>query len=282
MSIGGGVSAAVERIARVEGRALQLFTKSSNQWSYPPIPDGEAERFRSLREEHGVRFAFAHDSYLINLASPDDALREKSRRAFLDEVDRADLLGLDFIVFHPGAHMGQGAEAGCRRVAGELNAVLEARPDSRVMLLIENAAGQGTTLGRTFEELDAIRSAIGSKDRVGFCFDTCHAFAAGYDLRTEEGYRATMTAFAKACGIENLRAFHVNDSKKGLDCRVDRHEHIGKGMMGLEPFRLLLNDPRFSDRPMVLETPKSEDLHEDAENLAVLKKLLPKDRGRRA
>jgi len=274
MSISGGVPTSIGRAEKVKALSIQLFTKNSNQWAGKPLTPEEADQFQALREGAGIRFAFAHDSYLINLASPDSSLRKKSIAAFLDEMDRADRLGLDFIVFHPGAHMGEGVDAGCEKVADAMNQLLEKRPEQKVKLLVENAAGQGTTLGRTFEELASIRDRVENKERVGFCFDTCHAFAAGYDLRTEEGYRAVMKSFEDCAGIKNIQAFHLNDSKKGLNCRVDRHEHIGKGGIGLDAFRFLLNDPRFADRPMVLETPKSEDLHEDIENLKVLRSLL--------
>jgi len=188
-------------------------------------------------------------------------------------MDRAETLRLNFIVFHPGAHMKQGIEKGCARVSDALNRVLSKRPKCEVMLLIENAAGQGTTLGRHFEELGQIREAVEDKDRVGFCFDTCHAFAAGYDIRTAKGYEETMKKFDRGAGTNHIRAFHLNDSKKGLECRVDRHEHIGKGEIGLKAFECLLNDRRFIQTPMVLETPKSDDLHEDEENLKTLRQL---------
>ncbi|HLG19127.1 MAG TPA: deoxyribonuclease IV [Bdellovibrionota bacterium] len=273
-SIGGGVSTAIERAQKIEAQALQLFTKNSNQWKGKLLTSQEAEEFREKRSKAGIQFAFAHDSYLINLASPDKSLRARSIAAFLDEMDRAELLDLDFIVFHPGAHMGDGIGQGCGRVADAMSQVLEKRPKQNVRLLIENAAGQGTTLGRTFEELAQIREGVEDKARVGFCFDTCHAFAAGYELRTKEGYEATMKELNRTVGLDHVRAFHLNDSKKGVDCRVDRHQHIGKGEIGLEAFRMLLNDPRFSGRPMVLETPKSHDLHEDIENLSTLRGLI--------
>jgi deoxyribonuclease IV len=274
MSVAGGMALSVERAQSVACQALQIFTKNSNQWLGKPLEKSDVAAFRKGIESGEIRSAFSHDSYLINLASPDPVLRQKSMDAFLDEMDRAEELGLDFVVFHPGAHLGAGIEAGCSLISEALNRLLDQRPHQKVKLLIENAAGQGSALGRTFEEMAMIRSQIENVDRVGFCFDTCHAFAAGYDLRTRESYEATMSMFDRIGGIENIRAFHLNDSKKGLDCRVDRHMHIGKGELGLEPFRFLLNDPRFAGKPMVLETPKSKDLHEDMENLGVLRSLL--------
>lgn len=274
MSIAGGVQHAVEKAEQVNSQALQVFTKSSNQWSARPLATEDIDQFRSLREKAKLSYVMSHDSYLINLASPDAVLREKSLRAFLDEIDRADLLGIDYLVFHPGAHMGQGSEEGCRRVSAAMNDCLTKRPKAKVKLLIENAAGQGTTLGRTFEELAMIRDGVEDKARTGFCIDTCHTYAAGYDLRTKETYEATMTSLDNAVGIRNVLAFHINDCKKDLGCHVDRHDHIGKGTMTLKPFEFLLNDPRFSESPMVLETPKSDDLHEDIENLETLRSLI--------
>jgi deoxyribonuclease-4 len=272
-SISGGVATAIERGIKIEADALQIFTKNSNQWAGKKLDEKEAEEFRTERKRAGFKFVFSHDSYLINLASPDPVLRKKSMNAFLDEMDRAEMLGLEFLVFHPGAHMGQGIDAGCKRVSEALNGVIQKRPDQKVLLLVENAAGQGTTLGRKFEELAAIRNGVEDKNRIGFCFDTCHAFGAGYDLRTKETYTATFQEFDRVAGLKHLKVFHANDSKNGLDSRLDRHEHIGAGELGLEPFRFLLNDARFATHPMVLETHKSEDLHEDVENLRVLRSL---------
>lgn len=272
-SIAGGVTKAIERGLQVEVDALQIFTKNSNQWVGKKLEESEVEKFREARKKAGLQFVVSHDSYLINLASPKPELREKSMNAFLDEMDRAEALGLEYLVFHPGAHMKEGIESGCAKVSDALNRVLDQRKDQKLILLIENCAGQGTTLGRAFEELALIRDNVEAKERVGFCFDTCHAFAAGYDQRTKETYTKTMKAFDRTAGLSNLKVFHINDSKKGFDSRVDRHDHIGKGEMGQEPFRFLLNDPRFRDRPMILETEKSDDLHEDLENLQTLRSL---------
>jgi len=274
MSIAGGVHLAVERAQKIEAQALQVFTKSSNQWFSKPLDLQNIQKFQEARKEAKLKFAFAHDAYLINLASPDSVLWEKSIKAFSDEMDRAHSLGLDFIVFHPGAHMRSGVDPGCSRIAQAMNQLLDQKKDYKLMLLLENAAGQGTTLGRTFEELAQIWNQVEDQSRVGFCFDTCHAFAAGYDIRTSEGFSQTMKKFDEVIGVRHIKAFHLNDSKKGLECRVDRHEHIGKGQLGVQAFRWLLTDQRFKDCPMVLETPKSEDLHEDRENLKVLRSLL--------
>ena len=276
MSVSGGAHLAIDRAQEVGCESVQIFTKNSNQWHAKPILQVDSDMFMKKTEESKLKYRFSHDSYLINLGSPDPVLWEKSLNAFIDETDRAEKLGLDFVVFHPGAHVGDGVENGCKRIAEGINRTLSAKPKFKGKLLLENAAGQGTTIGRTFEELATIYDQVEDKKRVGFCFDPCHAFAAGYDISTAEGYKKVMKQFDQTIGCSKIKAFHLNDSKKGLDCRVDRHEHIGKGELGLEAFRNLLNDPQFKDHPMVLETPKSEDMHEDVENLKVLRKLIQK------
>jgi len=273
MSIAGGHEKAIEAALKFEMDACQLFTKNANQWNAKPIDRGAAEKFRERYAGSGLRGLVAHDSYLINLASPDEALREKSRLAFRDELDRCDLLGVPFLVTHPGAHMGEGEAVGLARVAECLNRIFGERPDGTTMVLLETTAGQGTALGRSFEELAAIIEGVEAQERVGVCFDTCHAFAAGYELRDEAGYQATMRAFGETVGFERLRAFHLNDSKKGLGSRVDRHAHIGEGELGAAAFGFVLNDPRFAGLPGILETPKGDDGEEDRRNLATLRGL---------
>ncbi len=215
----------------------------------------------------------AHDSYLINPASPDPALRRKSLEALVEEMRRANFLGVGALVLHPGAHMGAGERAGIRRVSATLNRALERVP-APVQLLIENTAGQGSCLGHRFEHLAAILEGVRESGRVGVCLDTCHTFAAGYDIRTEEGYLETMAAFHRVVGTARISAFHVNDSRRELGSRVDRHAHIGQGFLGLEAFRCLVNDRRFVDVPKILETPKGKDLAEDLMNLATLRSLI--------
>lgn len=274
MSIAGGVDRAVDRAAQVDCDSVQIFTKNNNQWRAKPIPPEQVERFTQRLAETGIGPVVAHDSYLINLASQDYELWEKSIEAFRVELERCDVLGVPYLVTHPGSHGGAGEEVGIRRVAEALDRVHAALPDQRVMTLLEITAGQGNTLGDRFEELAGIRALVAAPELVGYCFDTCHAFAAGYELRTAEGYAETMEAFDRVLGLENLRAFHLNDSKRDLGSRIDRHDHIGQGVIGLEGFRHVVNDPRFVDLPGLLETPKSEDLHEDAENLARLRALV--------
>ncbi len=276
MSIAGGLDKAIERGASIGCTAIQIFTKNSNQWRCPPLREEEVKAFRALREKWGKGALFAHDSYLINLGSPDEVLYQRSLNAFQEEYDRCDTLGLDFLVMHPGAHVGSGEEGALSRITRAVTAVLAHSPKAKTEILFETTAGQGSNVGYTFGHLHRLLEGSGSPERVGVCFDTCHVFAAGYDLRTSKSYEETMKAFDREVGTNRIAAFHLNDSKKGLNCRVDRHEHIGKGAIGLEAFRMLMNDERFAKVPKVLETPKGEDLAEDVVNLTVLRRLVKK------
>ena len=278
MSIAGGVDKAIDRAESVGCEAVQIFTKNNNQWKARPIPAEQAERFQARLEETGIGPVVAHDSYLINLASSDDALWEKSTEAFRVELERCETLGIPYLVAHPGSHTGAGEDVGLRRVADALNRLHDELPGYRVRTLLETTAGQGTALGATFEQLARITADLRAPERVGYCFDTCHVFAAGYDLRTPDTYAETMATFDAVLGLANLCAVHLNDSKRGLGSRVDRHAHIGEGEIGLAGFRNLVNDDRLRDLPGLLETPKSDDLHEDIENLARLRRLVEPDR----
>lgn len=274
MSISGGLHLAFRRLREIGGEALQLFTKNERQWQAPPLSGELVERFLSAWDECGRIPVAAHDTYLINLATPNTGTMDKSIRAFSDELERAERLQLGYLIMHPGSHLGTGSEAGLERFVTNLDRALAASHTSHVMVLIETTAGQGGSLGSTFEEIAAILTCSRFGGRLGVCFDTCHAFAAGYDLRSEASYRETFSRFDEIIGLERLKFFHLNDSKRGLGSRVDRHEHIGRGMIGLDGFRLLLNDPRFHRHPMVLETPKGKDLREDKENLRILRSLV--------
>jgi deoxyribonuclease-4 len=270
MSIAGGHALAIDRASAFAMTACQIFTKNANQWNAKPILPGAAEAFRERMAASDVAFVVAHDSYLINLATPDDTLWERSRAAFGDELTRSHQLGVPWLVTHPGAHMGSGVDDGMRRVAEALNRLFDELPDVDVTVLLETTAGQGSTLGRTFEELAGILAMIEDRARVGVCFDTCHVFAAGYDIRDTETYTATMQAFDDTVGLSRLHVFHLNDSKKGLGSKVDRHAHIGEGELGTEAFRLVVNDERFVDLPGILETPKDDDEEGDRRNMATL------------
>jgi deoxyribonuclease-4 len=272
MSIAGGLYRALERGQQVRCRTIQIFLKNSNQWSAKPLTEQDRELFREHQHRSEIAPIVAHDSYLINLASPDDVLYQKSLNAFIEEIRRADFLGVPYLVLHPGAHVGSGIDAGISRVAAALNQALDAL-ESPVMILLENTAGQGSNLGHRFEELAAIMNQIKDRDRIGICLDTAHAFAAGYDIRTKESYESTMRELDRLIGIKKVRVFHLNDSKKELSSRVDRHTHIGEGCIGLEAFRLLINDSRFLKIPKILETPKGTGTQEDEKNLATLRSL---------
>ena len=274
MSIAGGVDNAVFQGKEVGCDTVQLFTKSSRQWVSKPIGKEEIARFHRAKKETGLNTVVAHDSYLYNFAAPDDVLRKKSVDGLIDEMERCEALGVMYLIAHPGAHVGTGEEAGIQTIAKSIDEMHSACPGYETKLAIEITAGQGSNLGYRFQQVRQIIDASKNSDQLRVCFDTEHAFAAGYDLRTKEGYERTFAEFEETIGLEILVAFHLNDAKKDLGCRVDRHEHIGKGFIGLEAFRLLMNDRRFWGLPMCLETPKSDDCHEDRENLATLRNLL--------
>ncbi len=274
MSISGGLHRAVERAVEVEATALQVFVKSARQWSAKPLEPSEIDAFREAISDRGLGpYTLAHATYLINLASPDDALWGRSIEAFIFEVDRSAALGIPYLVFHPGSHVGSGEQAGLARVARALSRAAAAA-SREVLPLLEVTAGQGTNLGHRFEQIAWVIEHAAVGDRLGVCFDTCHALAAGYEFRDAHSFRETFAAFESTIGLHRLKAFHLNDSKFGLGSRRDRHEHIGKGEVGLDAFRMILDDRRFRDLPMVLETPKGADLAEDRENLAVLHSLI--------
>jgi len=276
MSIAGGLAKAIERGESIGCTAIQIFTKNSNQWHTPSLRAVDIKTFKERRGSWDGGAVFAHDSYLINLGSPDEVLYRRSLSAFQDEYDRCEALGLNFLVMHPGAHVGAGEEGCLAQIARAVQEVLNHSPKGRSLILFETTAGQGSNVGYSFEHLRKLLDGSGSSERLGVCFDTCHVFAAGYDLRTKKAYEETMKEFDHTVGVDRIKAFHLNDSKKGLNCRVDRHEHIGKGAIGLEAFRALMNDERFSKVPKVLETPKGEDMAEDVMNLSTLRHLVAK------
>ena len=268
MSIASGVSYALRRAASVGSNAVQVFTKNNRQWQGPPISQADIERWQSEISIHQIHAAVSHASYLINLASPQDPLWEKSIAAHQDELERAHAYAIPHVVLHPGAHTGSGTEAGIARVAAALNRIHAATPECNdTMTLLELMAGQGSTLGSSIAELRRMIDLVDERSRVGICVDTCHAFAAGYDLRTYEGYNAMLDELDRELGLEVLKCWHFNDSKGGLGSRLDRHTHIGEGEIGEEGFRFVLNDPRWIGVPMLLETPKEDDLKEDLMNL---------------
>jgi len=274
MSIAGGVDRALLEGKKVDCDVIQIFTKPSRQWASKPYRKEEIESFLTNQRETGIVTVIAHDSYLLNLGSPDEGLRKKSIQGFIDEMERCELLSIPYLVAHPGSHMGVGEEGGIKTIARSLTEIHTACSGYDVKVALEITAGQGTNLGYRFEQMRNMIDATQNNDLLRICFDTEHAFAAGYDIRTQEGYERTFSEFDKIIGLDLLAAFHINDSKKEFHSRVDRHEHIGKGHIGVEAFRLLMNDRRFWGLPMCLETPKGKDLKEDQENLTLLRSLI--------
>jgi len=273
MSIAGGVHLALQRGKSIGCNAVQLFVKSSNQWRAKPLSSEETDLFHDESASFTPGFIIAHTSYLINIASPDPALLKKSADSLLVELQRCAALGIPYLVLHPGSHRGAGIDKGIGTIAETINQLYEKTAGDTAAILLEITAGAGNTIGSTFEELAGIIDLVEDKSRVGVCYDTCHAFTAGYDIRTKRVYNATFKALEEIIGFEYLRAFHLNDSLKEFGSHKDRHTHIGKGEIGTDAFSYLMKDKRFIDRPMILETPKGPDLKEDVENLALLRSL---------
>jgi len=271
MSIAGGLEKAFSRGEEVGCTAMQIFTKNASQWRAKALSVEDIQAFKNAWDNSPIGPVIAHDSYLINLAAPEDDKWQKAMAAFLDEMTRCAALGITDLVMHPGAHTGSGEEAGLQRISEALRRIFDQAP-AGVRILLENTAGQGTYLGGSFEHLARIMENVG-QERLGICFDTCHAFAAGYDLRDGERYERVMEAFDRTIGLQHLALFHLNDCKKGLGSHVDRHEHIGLGQIGEEGFRALMQDRRVAAIPKILETPKGDDNEWDLRNLALLREL---------
>ncbi|MBX3437392.1 MAG: deoxyribonuclease IV [Planctomycetaceae bacterium] len=278
LSIAGGYYKAARAAAELGMDTVQVFTKNNNQWRAKPLTDEDVRLFQAAIQEGGLRIPCAHDSYLINIASPDDALWQKSLDALVVEMERAEALGLAGVVMHPGSYVDSSEAAGIQRIIKALDEAIKRTKGFHVEFWLENTAGQGTNLGHRFEHLAEIIGGVSDATRFGVCIDTCHTFAAGYGLRTKGEYKATFDELDDIVGLERVRAFHLNDSKKPQGSRVDRHEHIGEGELGLEPFRFLLNDKRFAGLPMYLETKKENRDGEpmDAVNLRTLRSLMKK------
>ncbi len=274
MSTAGGVARAIDRGCAIGCTAMQIFVKNNMQWFAPPLQEREVNAFREHPSRHSLRCIFGHSGYLINLAARDPTFHKLSLRSLREELARADRLGLPFLVLHPGAHMGQGVEVGLQKVVTSLDAICRKMPKIRTRIALETTAGQGSSLGRTFEELAFILRGCREPERLCVCIDTAHLFAAGYDLGTEEGVRRTFAQFQSVIGFDRLAAVHMNDSKAAGGSRVDRHEHIGKGKIGLHVFRHIMREPPFRNIPKVIETPKGRDMAEDIVNLGMLRSLL--------
>jgi len=276
MSITGGMHKALERGEEVGCETIQLFVKSNMQWKVTPLTEEAVQQFTATRKATGISPLVSHLSYLVNLAATDRITLKRSRQTFPIEHEYTERLGIEYLVIHPGAHMGAGEAAALKKIARYLNAVHKKTTDYTSKILLETTAGQGTYVCYRFEHIARILEMLDEPERVGVCYDTSHTFAAGYDIRTETAYRKTFREFDKVVGLKWLKVFHLNDSKAPFESRVDRHEHIGRGHLGLEPFRLLLNDRRFKKLPMILETPKGEEkgVSLDAINLGTLRSLL--------
>jgi deoxyribonuclease-4 len=274
MSVNGGLATAFERGRSIEITTMQIFTKNQNRWQQKPASAEDIARWQAMQKETGITPVVSHAAYLINLGTPGEEIWNKSVDALSDELARAEELGIVGVVLHPGGHMGSGEEAGLARIAQGLDLCHSRSAGFKTLTLLEGTAGQGTHLGYTFEQLRGILDRVREPERVAFCLDTCHLLAAGYDIRTPQTYGETMARFHEVVGLDRLKCFHLNDSKKGLGSRVDRHDHIGSGALGLDAFRVILNDPRLAQVPKILETPKSEDMHEDVENLRISRGLV--------
>jgi deoxyribonuclease-4 len=278
MSIAGGYYKAIERAKDAGCNCVQLFTKSNKMWRAKTLTDEDCQRFTDHLQKLNITHPISHSSYLINLGSPDQALWNKSVDAFVIELQRADRMGIPWVVVHPGSYVSSSERQGMRRIIRALNKVGNQTGQLSTGVLLETTAGQGTNLGWRFEHLAEMLDGVQQPARFGICFDTCHVFAAGYPLSTEKEYKATMREFNKLIGVKRIKAFHLNDSQRELGSRRDRHEHIGKGKIGKEAFRLLLNDRRFKKIPMYLETPKEDDTGKnlDQMNLRTLRRLVSK------
>ena len=274
MSISGGVFNAFQHGEEVGCATIQIFTKNSNQWKAKELTSEDARKFRESQKKTGISPVVGHNAYLINLASPKKDVYDLSMEAMLVELERAELLGLPYLVIHPGAHLESGEREGIRKIAGSVDKLHQKTKGFKVKICLETTAGQGSTIGYRFQELAEIIDNVEENERLGVCYDTCHTFAAGYDIRTKKAYEETFRAFDQHIGLQKLKVIHLNDSLKDLGSRVDRHQHIGKGKIGLEGFRLLMNDKRWEKIPKILETPKEGGTAKDIENLNLLRSLV--------
>jgi deoxyribonuclease-4 len=273
MSAAGGLVRAVERAVAAGCRTLQVFTKNSNQWAGKALDRDDAAAFRRAARAAGLAPLVSHAAYLINLASPDATVRRRSLTALVDEIRRCDVAGIPYLVLHPGSHGGDGEEAGLDRIARGLDDAAKKTPGSKTTLLLETAAGQGASLGHTFSQLAEMRRRASSKTRLAFCLDTCHVWAAGYDIVSREGWKQVLEEADRRIGLSRIKVVHANDSKKGRGCRVDRHERIGLGAIGEKGFANLMTEPAFEKVPKILETPKDEAGDYDRQGLAALRRL---------
>ena len=275
-SIAGGVSSAVIIAQKLRFSAMQIFSKNNNRWYSKPLDENEVNLFKSRLSKSGIKFVVVHDSYLINLCSSNNEILMKSRKSFIDELERCEILDIPYLNFHPGSHGGMGEEKGLKLIAESLNFIHDRTKSFKAGSMLEATAGQGTALGYRFEQLRKIIDLVERKERMSVCIDTAHIFAAGYNIRDPAGYEAVIKEFDDIIGLENLKCLHMNDSKRELGSRVDRHEHIGKGHIGREGFANIMNDKNILHVPKILETPKGKKQLEDIKNLNVLRSLIKK------
>ena len=275
MSIAGGMFNALTRAVTATCDTIQVFNKSNSQWKAKILSDKEVQQWFDAIDETGISVACSHSSYLINIASPKDDLSDKSRNSLIEEMQRCERLKIPNLVMHPGSHVGSGEEVGMDRIAENINKMYDEMGDSnQVTLALEATAGQGTNLGYKFEQLAYIIDKVEAKEKMGICLDSCHIFAAGYPLIDPKEYKKTMKSFDDIIGLDRLKIFHINDSKKEFGSKRDRHEHLGEGFLGLEAFRNIVNDKRLKKVPMILETPKEDDMLDDIKNLKILRGLV--------
>ncbi|HEV3243441.1 MAG TPA: deoxyribonuclease IV [Chthoniobacterales bacterium] len=274
MSIGGGVHTAIERGRSIKCTAIQMFVKNNMQWFARPLMHEEIRAFLEHQQHGDLLLIFAHANYLINLSATNPQFHANSIRALSEELTRADQLELPFLVLHPGAHLGAGEEAGLEKIVDSINRVFRRIPKVKTRIALETTAGQGSSLGHRFEQIACIVENVREPERLCVCLDTAHIFAAGYDIGSEAGIKKTFREFDRVIGFDRLAAVHMNDSKTGRGSRVDRHQHIGKGQIGLDAFRFIMRNRRFRKIPKVLETPKGKELREDVENLKTLRELM--------
>jgi len=273
-STAGGVSNSVDLASKLKFTAMQIFTRNNNRWYSKPLSNEEIKLFKDKLNASNIKFVVSHDSYLINLCAKDKSLLKKSREAFLDELNRCEQLGIPYLNFHPGSHGGQGEEDGLKIIAESLNIIHDKTKGIKSGSMIEATAGQGTVLGYRFEQLQQIIELVEDKNRLSVCIDTAHIFAAGYNIKEPKEYKKVIKEFDEIIGLKKLKCFHMNDSKKELGSKVDRHEHIGEGFIGKEGFRNIMNDKRLEKIPKILETPKGKECLEDLKNIKVLKSLI--------
>jgi len=273
-STSGGVSKSVDLAEKFCFTAMQIFTKNNNRWIQKPLEEKEIEAFKTKLKNSKIKFVVSHDSYLINLCGKDKEILKKSRIALIDELERCELLGIPHLNFHPGSHLGAGEDDGIKLIAESINIVHDKTKGYKVSSMLETTAGQGTAIGYRFEQLQKIIDLVEQKERMTVCIDTAHVFAAGYDIKDPMNFKKVIKEFDEIIGLDRLKCFHMNDSKKELSSRVDRHEHIGKGFIGEEGFSNIMNDERLREIPKILETPKGKDQLEDLENLKVLRGLI--------